>query len=518
VFFRASALAWGGFAVTVGLLYLVFEHAILHLSYDWQKEEYSHGYLLPVIALLMGLHRLAARPSVPKPTWKGIGLLLFGLAIATFGAHAAARHFVLVGLWLSLISLSLVYLGAKSTAILMPAFVYLLFSFPAPTELYANLSLELQLLSSSVGAALLDLLGISVLQNGNIIDLGTYSLQVVEACSGLRYLFPLVSFGYLIAYLLKDSWWKRAVILFSTIPIAIAMNVVRIAAVGIAVEQWGPTMAEGVVHDFQGWLVFLLCICVLMVEVKILSHIGNRGTFDLSLFSLPRRVLPNGERVAFGAKALVFLLIIVAVTPYAINGGFGGKSPRVPIHGNLSDFPLTVDAWKGTRNPLDPEAMKVLRLTDYAQIDYTNPTAPVGVNLYVAYLGMQTLGIIIHPPTNCLPGAGWKIVEEKVVSFAPAGRPPFDLVRILVQSGERKQLVYFWYEQQGRRVTSQLKGRFQLMLNSLLYNRTDGALVRVITPIPATEQTEAAEARAQSLLQQAIPHIENALPKPARQE
>ena len=149
-----------------------------------------------------------------------------------------------------------------------PAFVYLIFAIPLPHLFQADLSQGLQLLSSTIGVWPLDVMGIPVFQEGNVIDLGGYRLQVVEACSGLRYLFPLMSFGYLVAFLLQDRMWKRILIFLSTIPISICLNSLRITIIGITVDLWGPKMAEGFIHAFEGWVIFLICLVLLMLETK----------------------------------------------------------------------------------------------------------------------------------------------------------------------------------------------------------------------------------------------------------
>lgn len=104
---------------------------------------------------------------------------------------------------------------------------------------------------------------IPVFLEGNIIDLGVYQLQVVEACSGLRYLFPLMSLGFIAAYFYQAAFWKRAIVFLMTIPITILMNSFRIGVIGVMVDNWGISMAEGFLHDFEGWIIFMACAAIL---------------------------------------------------------------------------------------------------------------------------------------------------------------------------------------------------------------------------------------------------------------
>src|SRR5207245_1672825 len=122
----------------------------------------------------------------------------------------------------------------------------LVFAIPLPSFFNNSLSLHLQLLSSGLGVWVIRAAGISVLLEGNVIDLGSYQLEVAEACSGLRYLFPLMTLAFIVAYLFRGPMWKRIALFLSSVPITIVMNSLRIGFIGITVERWGSGMAEGV--------------------------------------------------------------------------------------------------------------------------------------------------------------------------------------------------------------------------------------------------------------------------------
>src|SRR5262249_11465682 len=128
---------------------------------------------------------------------------------------------------------------------------------------------------SRIGVAIVRLFGISVFLEGNVIDLGIYKLEVAEACNGLRYLFPLMTLGFLFAYFFKAGWWKRVFLFLSSIPIAILMNSLRIGVIGVMVDRWGTKMAEGFLHDFQGWSVFMVSVGVMILEMIALSRVGG---------------------------------------------------------------------------------------------------------------------------------------------------------------------------------------------------------------------------------------------------
>ena len=162
--------------------------------------------------------------------------------------------------------------------------IFLTFAIPLPYFVDANLSLSLQLISSQLGVFFIRLFGIPVYLDGNLIDLGNYKLQVVDACSGLRYLFPLFSLSFLAAYLFNAPIWQRALILFSSIPITVAMNGFRIGIVGLTMDRWGPRMADGALHFFEGWIIFVASALLLALEAYLLALLIGQ-TF---LRNLPR--------------------------------------------------------------------------------------------------------------------------------------------------------------------------------------------------------------------------------------
>src|SRR5262249_37015139 len=136
--------------------------------------------------------------------------------------------------------------------------LFLLFAIPVPILFNDSLSIQLQLISSELGAFFIRMLQIPVFLDGNVIDLGYYKIQVVDACSGLRYIYPLLSLSFLLAYMFQAPLWQRALVFFSSIPIAVAMNSIRIGLVGLTVDHWGIRAAEGFLHYLEGGTIFFV--------------------------------------------------------------------------------------------------------------------------------------------------------------------------------------------------------------------------------------------------------------------
>jgi len=503
-----SPLLWG----LLALAFVIFSQhaAIKDLFAAWQTEEYSHGILIPFIALFLAWHRLAETKPALRPSWWGIAWLAAAGCLQVVAQLSGFFMAADYGLIAALTGLSLCFLGRAATWVIAPALFYLVFAVPLPHLIQAELSQRLQLWSSNLGVWPLDLIGIPVFQQGNVIDLGGYRLQVVDACSGLRYLFPLMSFGYLIALLLKDKGWKRLVLFFSTIPIAIVLNSLRIAFVGITVDIWGGKAAGGFIHDFEGWSVFLVCIVLLLIEAWILVPIGGKGRFRYEYLSLPRgRLFSN----SIGLKK-PGILAVIFVAFFALIFGTGIINRRdeiIPSHPPLTSFPLLLGNWQGESDHLTPDVLAALNLSDYWLANYQlEKNAPV--NLYIAYYNSQRSGAETHSPSNCIPGGGWQIESSHTSDVQLPSGVKVKLTRLLIRRGDAAQLVYYWFDERGRDLTETVEAKWYLLRDSIFMHRTDGALIRLTTMLGSVEGEAAATQRLNDFLAVAYPQIASFIP------
>ena len=260
-------------------LWLIFRDGLTYMVLDWGQEEYSYAYLIPPIAAwLIWQRRARLVEAAAAPSWWGAPLVLAGIVLATFGDLATLYVVIQYAFIIAVFGVALTLVGWRGLAILAAPLFYLFFMVPLPDFLYQGLSARLQLISSALGVSFIRLFGLPVFLEGNVIDLGVYQLQVAEACSGLRYLFPLLSFGYLCALLYKGPWWHKAVLLLSTLPITILVNSIRIGLVGVLVTFGGIEQAEGFMHLFEGWIIFLAAVAILFGEMWLLARLsGRRG-------------------------------------------------------------------------------------------------------------------------------------------------------------------------------------------------------------------------------------------------
>jgi EpsI family protein len=161
---------------------------------------------------------------------------------------------------------------------------------------------------------------------------------------------------------------------------------------------------------------------------------------------------------------------------------------------NFYEFPLRLDNWSGTPARLDPVELDVLKLDDYILANFV-AASQRPVNFYVAYYASQRKGESAHSPRSCIPGDGWEITDltQRKVDGARAAGQPLRVNRVLIQKGDNKQLVYYWFQQRGRIITNEYLVKWYLFWDALTRNRTDGALVRLVTYIGPGQSIEDAD-------------------------
>ncbi len=505
--------------LAIGFLLVLpaFWGGISGLVFRWDnQEEYSHGYMIPLVtAYLIWQRKDLLRTLVFKPSWLPVGLVILGLIVAVVGEISALFTLIHFSLVLIILSMAWSLMGWQAFKYVMIPIALLVFAIPLPYFLEATLTADLQLISTKLGVAFIRLFGIAVFVEGNVIDLGSFQLQVVEACSGLRYLYPLMGVGFIVAYFYQVAFWKRALVFLSTIPITILMNSLRIGVIGILVEHWGQGMAEGFLHYFEGWIIFIACLALLLAEMWLLYRFSSGSASFSQVFQMPSgpkideqqveyktRTLPKPFIACVGLVLLAFLVIQAVDT----------RAEVIPAREKFVSFPLYFDGWSGEQENLAPIVYNALGLTDYILNNYSKDASPP-VNFYVAYYESQRKGISPHSPRVCIPGGGWSITDLERVKLEIRGKSHLVGVnRAIIQNGSIKQLVYYWFKQRGRHMASEYWMKWYLLSDSLTMNRTDGSMVRLTTPILPNEKEVDAEMRLNDFLSTVDPMLNDYIP------
>lgn len=489
------------FALTVAALGVLFWDAAANLWKRWgQQQELSHSYFIPLISIyLLWINRDTVRRSVGEPSFLGVTIIGAALLFLLLGQLTSIFLFQHLGLVTAIAGMIAAF-GGRSllrTTAAPVAFLYL--AVPPPYWVITVLSWKFQLISSFLGVAMIEAMGIPVHLSGNIIDLGDYKLQVAEACSGLRYLFPFLSLGVMAAYMYRGRIWQRAIIVATTIPITILMNSFRIAFIGAMVQAYGPDQAEGALHFFEGWVVFLFCLAALFVVIAILARFSNPSVNPLDALTTPDLPLTapkatgRSQTAVFASAAAAGLIAIGAsqiVTDDAL---------IIPDRKAFSGVPQEFAGWFTDVRPIDPSVAEVLGADDSIVVNMRSPEGD-DYNLYFAYLNAQRDGRSWHSPRQCIPGGGWKIVRQGVVNTKSGDGRRFSYNRLIIENGDYRQLVYYWYDQRGRKVANEFVMKFWLIIDAVSRKRSDGAMIRLLTPINDGMTVEDADAKLKGLI------------------
>src|SRR5262245_3035218 len=247
-----------GLAAALASFFLLYWSVFAGLLRDWEIDEnYSHGFLIVPLALYLAYERRERlRSAVASPTALGLVLIVgsIGVLIAgTLGAELFLTRVSLVGVILGIV---LYVYGPQHAQILAFPVAILLLMIPLPSIIFNQIAFPLQLVASRFGETTLHLARIPVLREGNIIFLANTTLEVAEACSGIRSLVSLLTLGIVLGYFTDSRMWVRVVIALSTVPVAIVANGMRVAGTGVAAYRFGAEAATGFLHTFSGWLVF----------------------------------------------------------------------------------------------------------------------------------------------------------------------------------------------------------------------------------------------------------------------
>jgi exosortase len=290
------------------LIFALYHNILFRMGEQWYVEpDYSHGFLVPLLCLYFVWERREQLMTLPaKPSPAGVILLCFGLLMLVLGSVGAELYIQRTSLIVVIAGLVLLLLGRQVLRLLAFPIAFLLFMVPLPAIVVNAVAFPLQLFAAKTAAFCLFNFGIPVLREGNVIVLAGTSLEVAEACSGIRSLQALLALGTVYAYFTQTVMWKRWLLVLLSIPIAIVANAFRVSGTGVLAHYWGPGAAEGFYHTFSGWLIFVVAFVLLLLCGVVLSAIGRPRTSAASPQSPQSMIEPesfadlNGEHQGNG--------------------------------------------------------------------------------------------------------------------------------------------------------------------------------------------------------------------------
>ncbi|MDQ1472200.1 MAG: hypothetical protein QOJ99_3680 [Bryobacterales bacterium] len=271
-----TRFSWLTISWVAALLVLCYAPVLRALLVQWYDDpDMGHGFFVPAIAAYIAWQlRGNIADKSPAPNWWGLVIMAwagFQLYIATLGAELFLARTSLV---ISIIG-AVLFLGGTQylKTFAFPLFL-LFFMVPIPTVIYNQITFPLQLLASRVAENAISVIGIPVIREGNVLELAEQKLNVVEACSGIRSLLTLTFLSLVYGYFFEKRTWIRVVLFLSTIPIAIVANAGRVTVTGI-VANFKPELAEGLFHEAQGWVIFMVAFAILAIFHQALVRVSN---------------------------------------------------------------------------------------------------------------------------------------------------------------------------------------------------------------------------------------------------
>jgi exosortase len=256
-----------GFVLLAGCFGYLYHHVFIKLVHDWYIDDnYSHGFLvIPIALYFVWERRNTLKEAAKKASSWGLVIVLGSIAIFLAGFLGFEQFLMRISI-LGVIAGVILYLyGWNHLKILLLPVAFLLLMLPIPAIVLNQIAFPLQLLASRFGEIALNLCQIPVLREGNVINLANTSLEVAEACSGIRSLISLLTLGMVYGYFADSRVWVRTAIVIATLPIAIAANAIRVAGTGIAAHYYGPQAAQGFFHTFSGWIIFIAAFIMMVI-------------------------------------------------------------------------------------------------------------------------------------------------------------------------------------------------------------------------------------------------------------
>ncbi|WP_246545403.1 exosortase A [Pelotalea chapellei] len=499
--------------VIIPLLVSLYWKIVPAMVRDWARDEnYSHGFLVPLIAGYFVYQRWPdVKERLARPDWAGLVVVVLGLLQLLLGWLSAEYFTMRSSLIVLLAGMVLYFFGRQILKLMALPLGYLFFMVPIPYIIYDLAAFPLKMFVTRVSVGALHLLGVIVQREGNIIIFPSITLEVADACSGIRSLLSLLALAVAYAYFIPINTKRRWILIASAVPIAVATNALRVIATGILAQWWGAKAAEGFFHEFAGMAVFALAM-VLMVGVGALVKSGYRGscTGDRDAWKEERQELAAGEQgsksfLSFKRVTLLYTLLFAAALFINLRTNIS-----VPTNRPFSQFPEQIGSWQmSAQQQFDSGTLKVLKATDYFSRQYKGATGS-DVSLYVGFHdgGPESGGI--HSPRHCLPGSGWHEVYTRSGTLdTPSG--VVDIVRAVYQKGETKEMFLYWFQMMDDTITDEYSLKLTEIKNSILYRRKDQAFIRFSVSVEQDEPR--ATANLEAFVRDVMPVLREFLPK-----
>jgi exosortase D (VPLPA-CTERM-specific) len=521
---RAGSASWTGFALVLAAAVAtvpVFWFGFEGLAQEWAKPAFRFKAVVPFLSLLLFLQVLRSVPSGDeddRTQWFGVAGMGGAMLLAVFGNLIRIDDFVFLAIVGWIIALVVAGFGLRRALLFWPPLATLFLMLPVPRFILAQIQWVLEVVATGIGMASLRLVGIPAMMDGLLLDFGIYRLPAGEVMDGLQNFLPVLLVFFFLATVIRAPLWSRLLPLLLAAPVMVLLCAVRIVLLGLAADRGGGSAAERALAITGDWAFFGFSVLGLLAftlgALRLAGHRRPlRDAIDIDLAG-------PGDQIA---RALTIRptapLVSGAIVTAIVSGLFamGLSRPAVAIEREpFLRFPPAVLGWSGTRSAIPRDTEAILSADDYVLIDFYHPDEAAPVNFWSAYYYTQERDVGgIHSPEVCLPLDGWNIVSFEPLEIKVGNDPDrtFSLNRAVIRRGETRALVYYWFEGRGRSLSNERLARLLVKVDGLLRGRTDGALVRYVTPLLEGEAEGQADARLRRLLEATIDHLPRFVPE-----
>ncbi len=511
---------WKPFLIAAALAF-VYATVLAKLGFDWWTDEnYSHGLLVPfVIGYIVYLEFDDLKKAVSKPSiFAGFGLITFALFLLLGGTLGAELFTQRISLVVMLAGIVVYFFGRQILKSLAVPFGLLLLAIPIPQIIFNKIAFPLQIYASQMAVWGIRLFGVPSVRKGNVIEIlpdgatQIVALEVVEACSGIRSLMTLMTLALVLAYFTRSKnqkvesktfdflknfdFWRAIVLMLAAIPIAVFTNAARVTGTGVLTYQYGKRAAEGTFHEVSGWLVYVAALVLLLGLNLILKKFQRRSD---SRFQIPDSRFEISSSETRNQKPetrnRIYLLLGVLIIGGVFINWFEQRGEVSTARQSLSNLSANLGDWrqKGNEVKFDAATESILRTTEYTQREYTARDGRIA-NLYIGYYASQRTGATYHSPQNCLPGAGWVMIQPEFVEIKTPSGKSFTANKFIIENGVYSEVLIYWYQGRGRATASEYADKINTIRDSVLRRRSDGAMVRVMTAVGGDEPKATAAA------------------------
>ena len=490
----------------VGRFLLSYQSQLANMIRRWHGGDNDYCMLvIPIFIYLLWEKRSSFRFGDFSWSWQGVVITLFSSLLIVAGELGSVETLTYLGLWAAIVGLMGLLYGGRVRRLIFPIIV-LIFIIPLPPYINRILTFHLKMYSSSLSVMLLRLFNVSVVQDGNIIDLGISKLQVADACSGLRYFMPMLLMSLMIGHLTVKKIWQKCVLILLVVPMSVVINGIRIFVAGILTVNGHEEMATNFFHDFSGWLGFMILAGLLVLFASLLKKTDRRVTYKKVVYD----VIPPRPSLVRSAMLSFILCLMFTGTGWIVTRG--DAAFLTPSRQSFTAFPMRIGNWRGERSYLSKDILNSLWADDYVQAYYTNAAKHSAIYLLIPYYRYQGTRHTAHAPQSCLLGGGFDMLSSHKRTIRVSPRKQVQVMAMDLRKGDRKVLASYFFMQRGRIVTNPWLNKFYIMWDSIYRRRTDGALVRIELQMPASMSYEEAGSELDNFIRKLWPHLSPYIP------